>query len=64
MEDEKTFQFYKDFYENNRISILQYNSLRKHFQSMITTILGENYYNMGMDVYECDRMCCEDIINF
>jgi hypothetical protein len=29
---------------------------------MITEILGDDYYNMGMDVYECDRICCEDII--
>lgn len=45
-----------------RISLLQYDNLRKHFQMMVDEILGENYYNMAMDVYDCDRICCEDII--
>ena len=45
----------------NRIRILQYNSLRENFQKMITAVLGKNYYNMGMDVYECDKETCEDI---
>ncbi len=52
---------YKDFYDEIRISILQYNNLRKHFKKMVNNVLGENYYNMGADVYESDRLCCEDI---
>jgi len=47
--------------QESRISILQYNSLRKYFQEMVTNILGKDYYNYEMDVYECDRQCCEDI---
>jgi len=48
-------------YDENRVSILQYNSLRKNFKKMINNVLGEDYYNMEMDVYESDRQCCEDI---
>ncbi len=58
---EKSPEFYKTFYEKNRIKILQYDSLRKNFQKMVTDIFGINYYNMGMDVFECDRLCCKDI---
>ena len=58
----KENEFYKSFYDENRISILQYESLRKNFQKMVNTILGENYYNMAMDTYESDKECCEDII--
>jgi len=59
--DDKTFEFYKDFYDENRVKLLQYESLRTNFNKMIDDILGEKYYNMAMDVYECDRICCEDI---
>lgn len=45
----------------DRISLLQYESLRKHFNQMVKDVLGDDYYNMGMDVYECDRLVCEDI---
>ena len=58
---EKTYKFYKSFYDKHRVSILQYDSLRNNFQKMIDNILGEDYYNYEMDVYECDRQCCEDI---
>ena len=61
MSDKKTNEFYKAFYDENRISILQYNSLRKNFKKTVNTVLGDGYYNMAMDVYECDRLCCEDI---
>jgi len=60
MED-NSFKFYKKFYEENRIVLLQYDSLRKHFKIMIEKILGKNYYNMEMDVYSSDQTCCEDI---
>ncbi len=52
---------YKEFYENNRVALLQYESLRKNFRVMIDNVLGDDYYNMAMDVYDCDRICCEDI---
>jgi hypothetical protein len=60
-DDEKTPEFYKEFYTENRVKLLQYESLRKHFNKLITNVLGANYYNMAMDVYEADRICCEDI---
>ena len=52
---------YKKFYEENRIALLQYESLRENFNKMIDDVLGKDYYNMAMDVYDCDRICCEDI---
>ena len=57
----KDLDFYKDFYDQNRISLLQYESLRENFQKMVDDVMGDGYYNMGMDIYECDRICCEDI---
>lgn len=59
--NKKTYDFYKSYYDKNRVSILQYNSLRKNFQKMVKNVLGSGYYNTGMDVYECDRLICEDI---
>jgi hypothetical protein len=61
MED-KSPEFYKAFYEENKVSVLQYASLRKHFNQMVHDVLGGNYYNIAMDVYEADRICCEDIV--
>ncbi len=58
---EKTPEFYKEFYIENRVRLLQYESLRKHFKELVCNVLGTDYYNMGADVYEADRMCCEDI---
>ena len=52
---------YKKFYDENRIALLQYQSLRKHFNNLVSNVLGEDYYNMAMDVYDADRICCEDI---
>jgi hypothetical protein len=49
--------------DSNRIMLLQYQSLRVNFHLMVSNVLGKDYYNMGMDVYECDRICCEDITN-
>lgn len=48
--------------ESDRIALLQYKNLRKHFGEMVHTLLGESYYNLAMDVYDCDRIACEDII--
>ena len=61
MTEEKDINFYKDFYEKNRVALLQYESLRKNFSEMIDNTLGADYYNMAMDVYDADRICCEDI---
>jgi|TARA_R110000822_G_scaffold122986_4_gene257310 hypothetical protein len=49
--------------DSDRIMLLQYESLRVNFHLMVSNLLGKDYYNMGMDVYECDRICCEDITN-
>lgn len=59
--NKKDFDFYKDFYNKNRISILQYESLRKNFNTMVNNVLGKDYYNMGLDVYQADMLCCRDI---
>jgi hypothetical protein len=59
--EEKTQEFYKTFYEENKVKLLQYENLRKHFHQMVTDVLGKDYYNMAMDVYDADRICCEDI---
>ena len=61
MDEEKTCEFYKKFHDDNRVALLQYASLREHFNVLVEDVLGENYYNMGMDVYSCDAICCEDI---
>lgn len=52
---------YKAKAEGNRISLLQYASLRKHFNALILAVLGTDYYNSGMDVYTCDAESCCDI---
>ena len=39
----------------------QYTNLRNNFNKLVTEVLGPDYYNMAMDVYEADRICCEDI---
>jgi hypothetical protein len=62
MDNLKTIEFYKAFYDENRISILQYKSLRSNFNAMVTGTLGKDYCNMAMDVYDADRICCEDIV--
>lgn len=59
--DDDCKKFYIDFYKENRVRLLQYENLRKHFYKMIDDVLGKDYYNTGLDVYECDRMICEDI---
>ena len=58
---DKNHEFYKQFYEENRVSILQYECLRVNFNKMVKDVLGDDYFNMAMDVYDADRICCEDI---
>lgn len=55
------YEFYKKFYDDNHIRLLQYDSLRKNFRELVEEVLGKDYYNMGMDVYSCDAESCEDI---
>ena len=47
--------------EEEQISLLQYENLRKHFSQLISDLLGEGYYNEGMDVYTCDEYACRDL---
>lgn len=61
MTKEKDIDFYKKFYEENRIRLIQYENLRAHFTILVDKVLGEDYYNMGMDVYKSDQICCEGI---
>ena len=61
MHEQESEEFYKKFYEENRAALLQYDSLRKNFRNMIENVLGRDYYNMGNDVYTCDKISCEDI---
>ena len=28
---------------------------------MVNDVLGEDYYNTAMDVYDADKICCQDI---
>lgn len=44
-----------------RIRLLQYESLRKNFKALTESVLGKDYYNLGMDVYTSDAIACEDI---
>lgn len=40
----------------------QYKNLRKCFYDiLLDPIMGKDYYNMGMDVYQSDRYCCIDL---
>lgn len=48
-------------YENTLLENL-YQNLRTHFEGMASLILGENYYNMGVDVYTTDELTCKDIL--
>lgn len=57
----KDLEFYKKFYDENRVALLQYKSLRENFQAMVNDVLGDKYYNMANDVYDSDKYCCEDI---
>jgi hypothetical protein len=47
----------------DRIRMLQYDNLRKFFGLFIDVMLGDDYYNMANDVYNCDIFCFEDLIN-
>ncbi|MCK5020900.1 MAG: hypothetical protein KAS32_28020 [Candidatus Peribacteraceae bacterium] len=61
MDKEKSYEFYKSFYDDHRVEVLLYANLRKYFTKMVEDVLGKDYYNMGMDVYTCDKLCCEDM---
>lgn len=41
--------------------LLQYENLRNNFSTMVNSVLGDDYYNLALDLYNSDRICCEDI---
>lgn len=45
----------------DEIRMAQYSNLRANFNSLVKYTLGDNYYNMAMDVYQSDIDCCDDI---
>ena len=49
--------------EINRIKLLYYENLRKYFTILVDVMLGEDYYNMGMDHYQVDINCMDDIVH-
>lgn len=52
---------FDDLTLNYRVRSFMYRSLMKHFNKMTDEVLGEDYYNTGMDAYSCNQMVCEDI---
>lgn len=46
---------------NDKIIRLKYSNLRENFNSLKNEVLGTEYYNMAMDVYECDRQIVKDM---
>lgn len=47
--------------EISEISKEQYQNFRLHFQENLISILGEGYYNTGLDTYTCDMLTIKDI---
>jgi hypothetical protein len=47
--------------EVDNVRLLQYENLRRCFNALLESALGENYYNEGMDVYICDELSCRDL---
>lgn len=47
--------------EVDKVRLLQYENLRRCFNALLESALGENYYNEGMDVYICDKLSCRDL---
>lgn len=47
--------------KSDNICLEQYSNLRYHFSKLVIDILGESYYNNGMDVYGCDEQTCLDL---
>jgi hypothetical protein len=58
---DKTVQREQINAEVNKITLLQYENLRRCFNALLESALGENYYNEGMDVYICDELSCRDL---
>ena len=37
-------------------------NLRKNYSKVTKHVLGDDYYNIGCDVYTCDDFTCNDLI--
>lgn len=37
-------------------------NLRKNYSKVMEHVLGDDYYNIGCDVYACDDFTCNDLI--
>lgn len=42
---------------------LIHKELNSHYQRLINELLGDGYYNMGMDAYSCNAESCEDMLH-
>ncbi len=45
------------------IGLLQYSNLRNNINRVKNEVLGEDYWNVGMDVYTCDKFMCDSLIH-
>jgi len=52
----------KEITQNNDHLDYAYKELRKNFNKITDEILGEDYYNMGIDTYNCDQETAEDLL--
>jgi hypothetical protein len=62
-QDQVQDQSFSEEEEIKRIKLLYYDNLRKYFTIMVDVLLGEDYYNMGMDNYQVDINCMTDIVH-
>lgn len=58
---EAEHRFYREFHAANSVALMQYKHLRANFRKLVEDVLGKDYYNTTMDVYDSDQACCEDI---
>ena len=43
--------------------VLVLNNLRHNIKRVQVHILGDDYYNDALDVYKCDELLCDDLID-
>ena len=49
--------------ENECALVKIHRDLNEHYQKLINELLGEDYYNYGMDSYSCNSFSCEDMLH-
>lgn len=49
--------------EKDRVTNKLYASLCSNLDAMKDRILGDDYYNLGLDVYQTHRFLCRDIVH-